>query len=299
MRFLRKNKTINGMLKQYEKIINGENQGKNKIMVLIPAKFDKFVKEYFVSKKEIAGFEAEVEYLFLGCENKYDLCHKMYPFWSGSIIADIYSFMESTEQIQGNYELKEAEFGQLKHSLNVNDELALHLFHIIRFKLRTVSWKQIYGYFKFLLRMKYNVQRAILKSKQAEDTTVSLDGIKMTLEIQLNDEGLWLFHKVDELHGSKVTWKQISKYLKKMVAVRDEMRDFFHDNKRDRVFEDNKAEIVNSIHSDLESNIQQNESLESKLIKTLDQITKRLDENTKRMDRIDQKLESIQFNLGC
>merc|ERR1712130_957346 len=146
---------------------------------------------------------AEINYLFLGCENKYDLCYKIYPFWSGSIIADIYSFMESTEQIQ------------------VNDELALHLFHIIRFKLRTVSWKQIYGYFKFLLRMKYNVQRAILKSKQAEDTTVSLDGIKMTLEIQLNDEGLWLFHKVDELHGSKVTWKQISKYLKKMVAVRD------------------------------------------------------------------------------
>ena len=132
-------------------------------------------------------FNSEIAYLYDGCENKYDLCHKIYPFWSGSIITDIYSFMESTEQIQGHYELKEAEFGQLKHSLNVNDELANKLFNIIRFKIRTLSWKQIYHHFKFILKMKYNVQRAILKSKQAEDTTISQDAIKIMLKISLND----------------------------------------------------------------------------------------------------------------
>ena len=134
--------------------------------------------------------------------------------------------MESMEQIQGHYELKEAEFGQLKHSLNVNDELATKLFNIIRFKIRALSWKQIYHYFKFILKMKYNVQRAILKSKEAEDTTISKDAIKNILKISLNDESKWLFNKVDKMHGMKITWKAIRKDLKKMINVRDDMRFF-------------------------------------------------------------------------
>jgi len=193
--------------------------------------------------------------------------------------------MESTEQIQGNYELKEAEFGQLKHSLNVDDELALKLFHIIRFKIRTLSWGQIYQYFKFLLKMKYSVQRAILKSQQAEDTTVSLDGIKASLKIQLNDESIWLFNKVDSLHGTKVTWKQIRKYLKKMITVRDEMRDFFRDSARDREFEENKAELINAINDNVEANNDQNAEKQDKILAALSSITKQLNELKKEIKR--------------
>ena len=131
--------------------------------------------------------------------------------------------------------------------------------------------------------MKYNVQRAVLKSKNAEDTTVSLDGIKMLLEIQLNDESKWLFQRVDSGHGSKVTWKQISKYLKKVNHARDEMRDFFADNARDREFEENQAEIVNSIHDGVESQAQQSESLEEKLLSQLHSISNRLIELEKKM----------------
>merc|ERR1712228_601984 len=117
---------------------------------------------------------------------------------------------------------------------------------------------------------------SVLKSKNAEDTTVSLDGIKMLLEIQLNDESKWLFQRVDSGHGSKVTWKQIGKYLKKLNHARDEMRDFFNDHARDRAFEENQAEIVNSIHDNVESQVQQNESLEEKLLAQLYAINNRL-----------------------
>merc|ERR1712130_939733 len=135
-------------------------------------------------------------------ENVHDLSNRIYPFWSGQFIKDIYDFMGSTEQIQGNYELKCAEFGQLKYSLNVNNESANKLFHIIRFKQRSLSWQQIYQYLTFVLRMKYNVQKAILNSKQAEDTTVSNDGMKILLNISLNDASHWLFEKVLFFNGS-------------------------------------------------------------------------------------------------
>jgi len=217
----------------------------------IPAKLHDFKTQYFAGSSEV--WDAEIHWLFEGCENEYDLCYKMYPFWSASIIKDIYNFMESTEQIQGDYELKLAEFGQLKHSLNVNDELAVKLFHIIRFKVRTLTWGQIYNYFKFLLKMKYNVNTAILKSKQAGDTTMSMDGMKLAMKIQLNDESKWFFNKVDVMHGSKVTWKQIRKYLKKVISVRADMRDFFIDNRRDRQFEDEKAGLIHSISENVES----------------------------------------------
>ena len=291
--FLKKNTKIDKKMKQYHKIVStasgvsteANNFLRHKQMKKkkIGSDFDKFKKDYFEEFWDDT-FEAEVQWLYTGCENELDLCHKMYPFWSGSIIEDIYSFMESTEQIQGNYELKEAEFGQLKHSLNVNDELAIKLFHIIRFKIRTLTWKQIYNYYKFLLKMKYNVQRAILKSKQSEDTTVSMDGIKMLLKIQLNDEAKWLFSKVDSLHGAKVTWKQIRKYLTKIITVRDEMRDFFRDNARNRDYEDNKAEIINGISENAEKAIEVNESLEDKLLAQLHEITKKLNKLEKKID---------------
>ena len=132
----------------------------------------------------------------------------------------IYNFMDSTDSIQGNYELKCAEFGQLKWSLHVNDESATKLFHIIRFKERTLSWMQIHEYLSFVLQMKYNVDGAILNSKQAEDTTVSKDGMKISLKISEDDSSSWLFERTLFFNGSKVTWKQIQEYLKKIESVR-------------------------------------------------------------------------------
>eukprot|EP00483_Globobulimina_turgida_P007229 UN07243 len=99
--------------------------------------------------------------------------------------------------------------------------------------------------------MKYNVQNSILNSPQAEDTEVSKDAIRKLLNISLNDEALWLFTKCDAFHGSKINWKQIRNYLKKMVAVRDEMRDFFGDKQRDKNFKDNKVEIFNKMNDQI------------------------------------------------
>eukprot|EP01084_Bolivina_argentea_P123568 218973_1 len=104
----------------------------------------------FKEVKEDNDLTAEISWLYL-CENEYDLCYRLYPFWSDSLKKDILNFMESSTQIHGNYELKENEFGQLKYSLNINYELALKLFRIIRFKIRTLSWEQINNYFQFVL----------------------------------------------------------------------------------------------------------------------------------------------------
>ena len=209
-----------------------------------------FKAKYFNldAKKDLdAQFNAEIEWLFQDIQNEHDLYKRIYPFWSQQFTQKMLNFMESTEQIQGNYELKEAEFGQLKHSLNVNDEIANTLFQIIRLKHRALSWKQLYGYLTFILNMKYNVQTAILESKQAEDTTVSIDGMKISLKISLNDESKWLFDKVLSLNASKVTWKQIRNYLEKVVAVRQEIRDFFEDQERERNYDEKKAEIIDDL----------------------------------------------------
>eukprot|EP01084_Bolivina_argentea_P103876 186039_1 len=100
--------------------------------------------------------------------------------------------------------------------------------------------------------MKYNVQKAILKEKQAEDTTISNDGMKISLKISSNDESKWLFNKVLSLHGSKITWKQIISYLSKMMAVREDMRDFFEDQERDRDYVEKRAEIMHDIQESVE-----------------------------------------------
>merc|ERR1719499_1009451 len=111
----------------------------------LPTEFEKFKKTYFgdLDEKQAGSFLPEVRWLFENIEYVQDLCKRIYPFWGGRFISSIYNFMESTEQIQGNYELKCAEFGQLKYSLNVNAESAFKLFHIIRFKHRSLSWQQI------------------------------------------------------------------------------------------------------------------------------------------------------------
>merc|ERR1712048_74352 len=119
-------------------------------------------------------------------------------------------------------------------------------------------------------------------------------GCKMSLKIQLADENKWLFSKVDRLHGAKVTWKQISKYLKKMIAVRDEMRDFFEDNARDRDFEENKAEIINGINENVETVTEQTQTLEEKSLNELQSITKRLIKLENKMNNSDDMVQKKQ-----
>ncbi len=94
---------------------------------------------------ESKEFELEINWLFEGTQNLYELTHRIYPFWSSRILKEIYYFVESTDQIQGIYELKTTEFKQLKYSLHLNNnDLTDKLFNIIRFKMRSLSYKQIY-----------------------------------------------------------------------------------------------------------------------------------------------------------
>merc|ERR1712154_340947 len=89
------------------------------------------------------------------------------------------------------------------------------LFYIIRFKMRSLSMKQLYDYFNFLLTMKGKIEKAILNSKKAEDTTLSKDGLKNVLDISSKNESEWLHEKVRKLYRSTITWKQITFYLDK------------------------------------------------------------------------------------
>ena len=292
-------KKINKMMVKYDNNIK-DNQAVDfdeLRKTRIPNNFEIFKNEYFSGFKDnkkgkLKDYLAEIEWLHLETETAYDLCRRIYPFWGSvnNFIHSIYNFMESTEQIQGIYELKCAEFGQLKYSLNVNDDLANKLFHIIRFKHRSLSWKQLYSYLLFILKMKYNVQKAILKSKQAEDTTVSEDGMKILLKISLNDESNWLFNRVLFLNGSKVTWKQIRNYLTKMLAVRQDMRDFFDDRERDRNYDENKAEIIDEISKTVEDNNTNNQYKNQDIMELLKTIKKQNESMKKEIDALKQKL---------
>jgi len=257
----------------------------------LPSDFGEFKVKYFGKFDETGAgsFLPEVRWLFENIEYVQDLCKRIYPFWGGRFISGIYNFMESTEQIQGNYELKCAEFGQLKYSLNVNNESATKLFHIIRFKQRSLSWQQIYQYLTFVLRMKYNVQKAILNSKQAEDTTVSNDGMKIRLNISLNDASHWLFDKVLFFNGSKVTWKQILGYLKKSETVRSEVRDIFAEKERNRQYKDNTAEIIGEIAKNVDAIPGDNEH--SELMTLLRDIQKQNKELRRDLCALKRKME--------
>eukprot|EP01083_Nonionella_stella_P161426 528743_1 len=272
----------------------------------IPSNFNDFKEKYFGSfedrkRMSLKDFIAEIEWLYENTENEYVLCQRIYPFWGHKFINDIYSFMESTEQIQGIYELKAAEFGQLKYSLNVNHDNANKLFNIIRFKHRSLSWKQLYNFFVFVLRIKYNVQKAILNSKQAEDTTVSNDGMKILLKISLNDESQWLFDKVLFLNGAKVTWKQIRAYLTKTVNVRDTIRDFFADHQRDSNYHNKRAEIIHEISTnvdDIKNTVEkkevQHDNVDNKdIVAMLKQIQTQNDEMRKEIIKLKSDLSNI------
>ena len=214
---------IHRQMIEYQKLAADTNQSKMvnfaPMMETLPMTLQDFTKKYF-KEKLTKSFMPEIRWLYEHVHSVEHLYKTIHPFWSGMIVNSLYNFMGSTEHIEGNYEVKLTEFGQLKDSLGIHDESATKLFHIIRFKQQSLSWQQIYHYLAFVLRMKYNVEEAILHSKQAEDTTVSNDGMKVALKISEEDLSSWLFEKTLFFNGSKVTWKQIREYLGKTEAVR-------------------------------------------------------------------------------
>eukprot|EP00483_Globobulimina_turgida_P010736 UN10757 len=111
-------------------------------------------------------------------------------------------------------------------------------------KMRSLSLKQFYHYFTFLLRMKYHVQDVILRSNQREDTTVSQNGLKIELNIPSDAEAEWLFLAVDQQHEGKLTWKQITQYLEKTLSLRKNMKDFFHEKEKEYKYEMKQAEMI-------------------------------------------------------
>merc|ERR1712087_198508 len=125
------------------------------------------------------------------------------------------------------------------------------------------------------------------------------DGMKTRLKIQLNDQAKWLFAKVDSLHGAKITWKQIRKYLEKTISVRDEMRDFFLDNARDRDYEEKKAEIVNGISDAVEAQKEATETMEEKLLAQLFKINERMSALESKLEGVggDEKSNDVQIRI--
>ena len=305
---LKRNKKIKKLLKTYQKIVDGldeygsfENKLKDDTL---NRNFDEFFKEYFENKKQIKykeskksvdpnNFIAELKWFHETSKTKLDLCKRMHPFSNGKILKDICAFLESTEQIQGIYELKAAEFGQLKHSLNANDEEAEKLFHIIRFKLRSLTWKQFFLYFKFLLEMKRNVQKAISKSDQREDTTVSRDELKIQLKIPCNDESKWLFAQIEYLHGAKVTWKQIKNYISQMAVMRDSMKDFFGDMDRKRHYESNKADIISKMAKNVKDNSLKSSNKQNEMVDEMKELKKQNQKLRETLEFVQKQLSSV------
>eukprot|EP01084_Bolivina_argentea_P132267 233416_1 len=235
------------------------------------------------NKYKLKDFEAEIKWLLNNSETVADVCHKLEPFWKESILTILNDFLESTEHIQGNYQLKAAEFAQLKHALNINGEVADKLFYLIRIKDRSLSWRQLYEYVEFLVKMKFDVERASLKAPQAEDTTISRDDLTNKLNIQYNDQAKWLFDEVDKDHGHKVSWKQIRSYLKMRNEFGKDMHlnDFFEHTRRNKNFASKQAEIMNGMRNKLEQITKSKDSMKELHEKAINKLKQRLLDNAK------------------
>ena len=266
--FLKQKSNINKLMRQYEKHqdkYQDEDTLKRKHPEYATKNWTDFndFKEKYIDNKD---FEAEILWLYDHSTSKLDLCNKLNLFWpGGQMVLLIHRFMQNTAEVTGIYTLRAEEFCLLKHTLQISETAARKLFLIIRHKKRSLSWKQLHNYFKFLLIMKYRIQFAINNSPKREDKVVSKDALQGELGISRHDEARWLFHKVEKYHEwlpntnkqkgnamtnphgfdlikKKLTWKQILEYLQKTLSVRDNIRDFFNDKKRDADYEENKAE---------------------------------------------------------
>ena len=85
------------------------------------------------------------------------------------------------------------------------------------------------------------------------------------------------------------------KYLKKTITE-SEMRDFFHDNARDREFEANKAEIINGISDNVEQNAEKTEEKQEDIMDQLTAIAKQLKELQTEIKKVQKKTNNNNNN---
>lgn len=95
--------------------------------------------------------------------------------------------------------------------------------------------------------MKYQIQFAIERSAKKEDKTISKDALQAELAIPRHYEAEWLFSKAEKWHDTKLTWKQITEYLQKSIASKENIRDFFRDKQRDEEYMNNRAEKMENV----------------------------------------------------
>eukprot|EP01083_Nonionella_stella_P214243 772074_1 len=233
------------MKKFKPKLFQEDHQRRNEFWVRgLPETFDEFKQEFvwkdvWKSKQEkdetakmLRDFKQELVWLHKHSKTIGELCYNINLFWSfksnsneskksvphGLMVLETYDFMKNAEKVTGSYTMMPSQFALLKHALGISDDCIHELFYIIRRKMRALSLQQMYKYFTFLLRMKYAVQNAILKSEQREDTMLTMDALKVELQIETEHESKWLFNKVCTEYQGKLTWKQIIEYLHKTFA---------------------------------------------------------------------------------
>merc|ERR1712228_1807 len=210
----------------------------------------KFTKEQYL--RHIKKRDREIRWIFNQCHKEYDLLYLIEPFFEGKIIHEIDELLESSDDIEGNYELRSEEFAQLKHQLHVNGHAAVQLFHIMRAHQQSLSWRQILSYFVFLSKIKVVIDDCIRRSAKGEDTDLSIEKMKLELHISSQDEANWLFDVVESHHAQKVSWKHFRKYLNKSLMVRQEVRDFFIEQESAKEYQENAYVLVNKLQKSVD-----------------------------------------------
>ena len=183
--------------------------------------------------------DREIRWIYSQCHKVYDLVYLLQPFLHGKIIHEIDDLLASSDEIEGNYELRSEEFAQLKHQLHVNGSAAVELFHIMRAHQQSLSWKQILAYFVFLEKLMVLIDGAIRRNNKGEDADLSLEKMKLELHITSHDEAKWLFDTVELHHAQKISWKHVRKFLNKSLSVRQDVKDFFVEQEAQKEYQEN------------------------------------------------------------
>ena len=89
---------------------------------------------------------------------------------------------------------------------------------------------------------------------------------------------------------------KIRNYLKKTLAVRQDMRDFFEDQQRDRNYDENKAEIIDELAKTVDNGQDENKSKNEEMMDLLKAIIKQNDNMKKEIDSLKKKLEDGERN---
>eukprot|EP01083_Nonionella_stella_P098541 277150_1 len=204
-----------------------------------------FTREAYL--QHIKKRDREIRWIYNQCHAEFDFIYLLQPFMHGKIIREIEELLHSSDQVEGNYELRSEEFAQLKHQLHVNGHAAVHLFHIMRAHQQSLSWKQILSYFVFLNKMKAVLDDSIRRNPKGEDADLSIQKMKLELHVTSQDEANWLFETVEHHHAQKVSWKHVRKYLKKSLMVRQDVKDFFVEQEAQKEYQQNAYVLVNKL----------------------------------------------------